>query len=282
MKAKWTKWAEEKLLPFPGDPRDTWTVDVNAKSLKKSEANIAKGGGGAVPAKPTIKAEVKRGIDLRLNEVYGEKGNHPRDTFGRDLVDVWCARAGVAFATEVLVAITDEPQREEAHRPGHRPPYRLRRDGQPWARLREHLAACSADERKQAHAIAKDARDAKHEARQAVAYAFCDAAWVAADIKDGALKKGYGQLALLASLENAQQGRDALALLMSNAVPKYQLIEEAPAHIPNLMKVLDDDDAPLIIEAAKRAWNAASRKPWLEIVACIDSAEARAFIQEHS
>ncbi len=275
MKAKWTKWAADRLLPVPGDE---WTVDVK---LKKAEGNIAKGGGDVVPAKPAVKTEVKRGVDLRLNEVYDEKGNHPRDTLGRDLVDVWCARAGVAFATEVVIAIGAEKQRARASIPGGPRPYRLRRDGQPFARLREHLAACSAADRKSAHEIAKGARDAKSDVKQAVAYAFCDEAWVAADIKH-AWQMGYGQLALLASLQTAKQGRDALAVLTSAAVPKYQLIEEAPAHIPNLMKVLDDDDAPLIVAAAKRAWNAASRKPWLEIVACIDSAEAKAFVKEHA
>ena len=68
---------------------------------------------------------------------------------------------------------------------------------------------------------------------------------------------------------------------MSAAVPKYQLIEEAPAHIPNLMRILEDDDAPLIVAAARRAWNTASRKPWLEIVACLDTPEAKAFVEEH-
>lgn len=276
MKATWTKWAQERLLPFPGDE---WTVDVK---LKKAEANIAKGGGFAVPAQPNVDAEVKRGVDLRLNEVFDEKGNHPRDTLGRDLVDVWCARAGVAFATEVLVAIGQEEQRERASTPNASRLYRMRRDGQPWARLREHLATCAAADRKRAHGSAVQARKAKGEVKQAVAYAFCDDEWVAADIAAGALKRGYGQLALLASLKTAQQGRDALALLTSTAVPKYQLIEEAPAHIPNLMRILEDDDAPLIVAAAQRAWNAASRKPWLEFVGSLDTPEAKAFVKEHA
>lgn len=279
MKTTWTKWAQDRVLPFPGD---AWTVKV---ALKKAEANINKAGGAAVPDVPKVADEVKRGVKLRLNETYDVKGNHPRDTFGRDLVDVWITRAGVPFALEVLIAICETPQLPSLASPHGPRTYRLRRDGQPWARLREHLHAIAKEERDEAHKLAAKARSAKSELRQALAYAFCDAAWVEADMP-AALKKGYGQLALLAACANARQARDALQFLMRDVgeggVPKYQLIEEGVTHMPNLMRMLDDKDAPLVVAAARRAWNGASRKPWLEVVGSLTTSEAKAFVKEHA
>lgn len=294
-----------RVLPFPGKGAPShlaapqpWAMKID---LKKAEAAIKKAGGGSVPASPSVDAEVKRGIQLRLNEQYDEKGNWAKDTLPRDLVDVWCARAGVAFATHVLVTICDEPQLARASTPKVRQPYKLRRDGLPWSRLREHLAAADRD-RDAAHeaAVRAGARKAKHEARQGVAYAFCDQAWAQDDLK-GALSEGYGQLAVIAALQDAQAIRDAMLFLMGErkvagvaAAPKYQLIENLVPHVPTLMCALlgdkddkdnkdDKDDKDLIVRAAGQAWNAAVRKPWLEIVRCLASTnkDAKAFVAQH-
>ncbi len=52
--------------------------------------------------------------------------------------------------------------------------------------------------------------------------------------------------------------------------------------MPNLMRRLDDADAGLVLEAAKTAWNKATRKPWLELAACLPGKPAQAFLAEHA
>jgi hypothetical protein len=271
---EWTAWARARLRPYPGD---SWQVAVD---LKKAESKIK-----GVPAAPTVDDEVARAIELGVNERYDTKGNLPRDTTPSDLVDILCARAGVAFATEVVVRACSEPQRARPHAPNVRNPYAIRHDGQPWGRLREHLAAAPPADRAAAHAAAATARARNDESRQAVAYALCDPTWVAEDT-DSMFARGYGTLALLAAQPDAATARDALARLLGKTgreeyIAPYQIVEEAFPHLPTLMLRLADDDASLVVEAARRAWNTATRKPWLEIVACIQTDEARAFLAEH-
>ena len=95
---QWTKSAKARLLPYPGD---AWTVACDPSKSNKALAKTV----GAVPDEPELEAEVARGVVARLDHRYDEKGNHARDTRGRDLVDLWCARGGVCFALEVLIAI---------------------------------------------------------------------------------------------------------------------------------------------------------------------------------
>ena len=262
MRLGWNDWTRARRLPFPGEK---WQLSSPPKSGD---------------ATGTLGDEVAVGVEFRLNERYDAKGNHARDAMPRDLIDQWCTAKGVAFATEVLVELCKTPQRERPHSPGQRPQYTLRHDGQPWARLREHLALVSAKERAAAREVAMGARKSGNESRQGVAYAFCDSDWVEEDLVD-AIKDGYGQLALLASLQNAEQARDAFTNLLGPTTPKYQVVEELYPHMPNLMLRLDDDDAELVVHAAKLAWNTSVRKPWLEIVACVSSPDARAFLAEH-
>lgn len=254
MKANWTKWARAQLLPVPGEP---WKVSVD---LKKSQTKVP-----GVPAKPALDAEIARGGELRLNERYDEKGGHPRDTIARDLVDIWVARAGVAFTTQVLLGACTQPRRETVSRKGPPPPYDLRRDGQPWARLREHLAAASETDRAAAKKLAEAARGRDDELRQAVAYAFCDPAWVAEDLEQ-MFRDGYGQLALLAALPDASSARMVLQRLLADQIRKFQLVEEAPPHMPNLVARLDEADADLVRQARDRAYKATLRKPWDALV----------------
>lgn len=258
MKVNWTKWAAERVVPVPGVP---FTLKIN---LTKAEKAVP-----GVPAKPKLAEEVARGISLRLNECYSETGNHPRDTFGRDLVDVWCARAGVAFATHAVIATCAKGQLPSPRNATARP-YRIRIDGQPWRRLREQLAAASPADRAAAKAIAAKARKktaAYAEVRCGIAYAFCDPAWVKAELA-GMFEEGYGRLVLLAAMPDAKTARAALVRLLDDPdIATYQLVEEAPPHVPNLMLSLDDKDAPLIRRALDKAWNKATKKPWQELVA---------------
>lgn len=258
MKVTWTKWAAERVVPVPGQPFELKT------NLKKAEKAIP-----GVPVKPTLADEVTRGVTFRLCERYNEKGNHPRDTFGRDLVDLWCARAGVAFATEAVIATCAKGQQRSD--PSQRArPYLLRIDGQPWRRLREQLAAASPADRAAAKAVAAKGRKKKaeyDEVRCGIAYAFCDPAWVRAEL-EGMFEEGYGRLALLAAMPDAKTARNALVRMLDDPdIATYQLIEEAPPHVPNLMLSLEDKDAPLIRRALDKAWNKATKKPWQELVA---------------
>jgi hypothetical protein len=249
MDARWTPWALARLLPFPGDgPVELTLLATNASD--------------------DVDAEVARGVSLRLHERYDARGNIPRDDPSR-FVDSLVGANGLAFATRVLVNVCNRAQQERPTNPGHRAPYELRRDGQPWARLRRHIfrAGVAAADRDAALDVARGARELGNDLRFAVAYAFCVDEWVAADLPR-ALKEGYGKLALLASLANGAQARHALAVLLGDHgySPPYQLVEEAVAHIPNLIRRLDDADAGLVARAAGLAWNATTRKPWRAIV----------------
>jgi hypothetical protein len=260
MKVTWTKWAAERVVPVPGKPFELVT------NLKKAEKTVP-----GVPAKPKLADEVARAIKLRVNERYSKEGNDPRDTFGRDLVDLWCARAGVVFATQAVIETCSKGQLPTMYNVNRRH-YQLRLDGQPWRRLREQLAAAKPAERASAKAVAAKARKTskgRDELRFGIAYAFCDPAWVKEDLA-GMFDEGYGRLALLAAMPDAKTARSALVrLLEDDDIARYQLVEEAPPHVPNLMLVLDDKDAPLIRRALDEAWNNKTRKPWQELVASI-------------
>ena len=261
MTIRWTTKAKALLLPFPGDE---WTIAKRPARTKVPDGTL------------DVAKEVKRGLKHRLEHRYNAKGNHTHDTLGRALVDAWCARANVAFATEVLIAICKTPHKSKAT------PwptlYQLRWDGQPWARLREHLACASDDARERAHALAAAARDeAKGELGAALAYAFCDEDWVTAEL-DPAIESGYGQLAVLAATRDATQLRAAFERLMT--APRYRFEEIVP-HVPCVMRVLGDAGAGLIVKAAGGASSNKARKPWLEFVACYATPEARAFVKKH-
>jgi hypothetical protein len=267
---QWTKSLRAKLLPYPGDD---WTTESDLRKAAKAIEKIA----GAVPEHPTLEAEVQRGLTARLDHRYNEAGNHPRDTLGRELVDLWCARRGVEFATEVLIAIARTRPANAQTREDK--PYKLRRDGQPWGRLREHLLGGSSEQLEAARALAERARgEPAGELRPALAYAFCDADWVAEDL-EAALKAGYGQLALLSCL-SAEPAAATLRKMIGGV--RFQLIEEAVPHIPNVMSRLGEAGSSLIVGIAELAWDKSSRKPWLELVGCYDTEEARAFVAKHA
>lgn len=272
MKTSWTEWARARLLPFPGE---TWRVDVDLAAV---ERRLAKAG-AEVPAAPTGDREIERATALRIHEQYDAKGNHPRDTHGRDLVDLWVARAGVVFATRCVIGACSMPLATGK-------PYGLRIDAQPWSRLREHLFAAADADRAAAHALAEKVRDATSELRQAVAFAFVDETWVAEDL-EAMFEAGYGQLALLAALTDPDTGRAALKRLIEEGpdadeyIATYQLVENGVWFMPPLMTRLADSDSDLVVRCAERAWNNATRKPWLEVVACLDTAKARAFLVRH-
>ncbi len=271
MKVIWTAKARANLVPLYGEP---WTVVANAK---KSATAIGKAGGGVVPDAPTVAAEVARGTKLRVGEPYTAAGGEPKDRLGCDLVDRWCATAGVAFATEVLVGIARKRHRGNAA--GKR--YQLRYDAQPWLRLREHLVVASPEDLAAARANAAPHRKGPlGDLPIALAFTFCDPKWVAADLAK-ALETGYGNLAILTCLTDAAAVRRAIKGLLART-DLYQLIEHGYRFMPNAMRVLTDADAALILDAARRAWTKQVRKPWLELVGSIPTTAAHACLREIS
>lgn len=272
MKTTWTEWARTRVLPFPGEP---WTVDVDLAAVVKRLDKA----GAVTPMKPVYESEVALARALRVHERYDLKGNYPKDTHGRDLVDVWVARAGVEFALRCAIGACSGKRADGKS-------YELRLDAQPWPRLREHLFAASESDRASARTHATKARSAKSELRQAMAFLFADPAWVSADL-EGMFEHGYGQLALLAAIPDAKTGRLALKRLIEEGpdpdeyIAKYQLVENAYPFVPTLMTRLDDSDADLVVRCCERAWNNATRKPWLEIAGSLDTPAARAFVAKH-
>jgi hypothetical protein len=264
-------------LPFPGEP---WQPKVDIAASVQRLAKV----GVAIPQKPALADEVKRALELRLHCNYGPDGNRPKDIHGRDAVDLWVAGAGLAMTTEILVEAC-----KRGHHQASRPaqfgdaPYNVRTDGLPWSRLREHLVAASEGDRADARKVAAAARKAKKQAGNelgpAVAYAFCDDAWVAEDL-EAALEHGYGRLCLLAALATPAQAKHALEVMKTEA-PKYMLLENGYTHMPNLMVRLADADADLVIDICEMAWNKAVRKPWLDIAACLSTPRAIGFLEEH-
>lgn len=255
MAIHWTEAVKARLLPYPGE---AWTLAADPRASARALAQL-----GEPPESPTLAAELARGLAAGLDHRYDAQGNHLDDRLAAHLVDRWCARAGVGFATEVLIEIVRT-----------RPNYELRRDGQPWGRLREQLYGAAPGDRGRAWAIASAARrEATGELRPALAYAFCDPAWVDEDLDD-ALRHGYGQLALLACLAEPDRIATALEQVVTTL---YQLIEEAVPHIPNVMRRLGDAGSDLILTCASLAWDERTRAPWLELVRCYDTPAARAF-----
>lgn len=263
MAISWTQTARAHLLPYPGEP---WTIALDLRGSARALDKLV----GRVPEQPELAAEVDRGLAARLDHRYDDEGNHPHDLLGRHLVDLWCDRRDVVFATEVLIAIVRTRAADEA--------YEIRKDGQPWARLREHLLAGPAELRARARAVAASARmQPAGELLPALAYAFCERDWVDEDL-DAALERGYGQLALLACLTEPARIAGAIERVVETL---YQLIEEAVPHIPNIMSRLGEDGAALIVTCAGLAWDKPSRRPWIELVRCYDTPEAHAFLARH-
>jgi hypothetical protein len=250
----WSPWAKARLLPVPG--RDPFEIDLSDTLTL-----------GEMPFEELLEF----GIAQRVPERYNESGNHPSDKHGENLVDTCVATGGVQLATKFLLEVCGRAASGT---------YKLRQDVRPWGRLRQHLAAASAEDRAAAKALATAARAMTDERKPAVAFAFCDPQWVSEDLPT-ALEEGYGQLSLLASLETAEQARGALAKLTADETPAYQIIEEGVWFMPNVLRTLEATDVELVLEAARMAWSKATRKPWLEIVACLPGAKAKAFLAEH-
>jgi hypothetical protein len=274
----WTRTAAALLLPFPDE---AWTIDL--AGAKKGARAIVEAT-GELPAMPTIESETARGLALRLDQRYGENGNHPRDTFGRDLVDLWCGRLGLEHTTRILVAIVRAPNPN----PSGRRSYEIRRDGQPWRRLREHVATADLETRGRAKAVAAEAwadivRDPDStplgiaSLRAGLVYAFCDDAWTT-EMLPSAIATGYGQLAVLAALRDAEQLARTIEALFEK--PIYQLVEELPPHAPNVMRTLGADRPELVIRIARRAATKKLQKPWLDLLACYTAPEARQYLVE--
>ena len=265
MEIEGSPWAKARLLPVPG--RDACEIDLSDTLTL-----------GEMPFEELLEF----GVAQRVPERYNEKGNHPSDKHGDNLVDTCVATGGVQLATKFLLEVCGQRSTANLLRSDR---YELRQDAAPWGQLRRHLAAASPQARDQAKALATTARTMSDHRKQAVAFAFCDPDWVREDL-ESALHEGYGLLCLLAALETPAQARDALATLLGKQAgsakpPLYQLIEEGVWFMPNLLRTLDAADAPLVLEAARRTWNKAVRKPWLEIVACLPGADAQAFLDEH-
>lgn len=271
---QWTKAARARLLPYPG--HESWTV---CSDLRESSKALAKAGLGPVPDEPELAPEVERGVAARLDQRYNLAGNHPKDTLPRDLIDLWVGRRGVVFATEVVLAIAETcPPVAKTFTDR---PYDIRWDGQPWARLREHLFASGPGEFAAARQLAARARTKPAGAlRFALSYAFCEPNWVDADLDD-ALDQGRGPLCVIAAIADPIRAEAVVRRMMDPSYRKYELIEEAVQHMPCVMSRLGDAGADLILEAAAMAWNKPSRKPWLELVRCYETPEAHAFVAAH-
>ncbi len=264
MAIHWTKSARSRLLPYPGE---TWPLEIDLSASIRAAASV-----GVVPDQPTHESELARGLAAHLDERH-EPGNRSSSPLARHLVDLWCHRRDVVFATEVAIAIAETRPATTDN------PYSLRKDGQPWARLREHLLSAPSDLFEQARAVAASARTrGAGELRPALAYAFCERDWVDEDL-DEALREGYGRLALLACLTDHGQIADAIEQV---AATLHQLIEEAVPHFPNVMSRLGDDGAALIVTCAGLAWDRPSREPWLNLVRCYTTPEAKAYLAHHA
>lgn len=236
-----------------------------------------------VPATPVHDDEVARALAAGIDQRYDDAGRHPRDPVARQLVDAWCARGGVELATSVLCAVARSPGRVVAPSPTPRP-YLLRRDGQPWRRLREQLVAADPTARERAKEIARRSWDevggggvsASH-VRAGLAYAFCDDAWVEVALPT-ALRDGYGQLAVLAAVRDPEVLARSIDALF--AQPIYQLVEELVPHAPTIVETLGEQRIELIIRIARRAANKPLRKPWLAILACVDTEQVASYLAE--
>jgi hypothetical protein len=249
-----------QLVPFPGDPLTL--------KLKKPEA-LEKALGVKVPASPDEATEVARAHELRVNRRYDAAGAWDRSSTSSEWVDLLAQRAGLAFTTSVLIKACSLRIPRDGGGPDQ--PFALRRDGQPWRRLREHLVASKEPSAvKAAHALAVQhwAQAAQDELRCGLAFAFCDASWVEAMI-DPMFEKGYGRWAVLAAVRDPQR---ALALMrrLADANLRFQLYEEAVVFIPTLVKTAGPEGRAALEQMIERAWNEKVKKPFIALRACYD------------
>ena len=255
-----------QLVPFPGDP---FTL-----KLKKPEA-LEKALGVKVPAIPDLATEAERAHELRVNRRYNEKGSWDRSPVGAMLLDLWVQRGGLAFATGALIKACN--RRLPRHNPPGEQPFDLRRDGQPWRRLREHLVA-SKDAKAVDAAHAEAARFWKlkpvdgfqeqtfRDLRCGLAFAFCDAAWVS-EMIDPMFEEGYGCWCALAAVRDPKQARKLLERMVKEDL-RFQLYEEAVVFLPTLVKTAGSAARPALEAMIEGAFNNKVKKPFLALLDC--------------
>lgn len=246
----------KQLVPFAGD---AFTL-----KLKKAEA-LEKALGVKVPAAPDEAAEVKRAHELRVNRRYTVAGAWDRSAAASEFVDLLVQRAGLAFTTSVLIKACSLPIPND--RGGPEQPYALRRDGQPWRRLREHLVA-SKDPKAvdAAHAVAAKVDPKKLELRCGLAFAFCDEAWLEPLI-DPMFENGYGCWALLAAVSDPKQALALMKRIVKEDL-RFQLYEEAVIFIPTVVKTAGPAGKPELEKMVARAFNEKVKKPFTALLAC--------------
>lgn len=249
-----------QLVPFHGD---AFTL-----KLKKPEA-LEKVLGVQVPASPDEATEVARGHELRVNRRYDAEGRWDRTSTAADLVDLLAQRGGLAFTTAVLIKVCSLPIPRDGGGPDQ--PFALRRDGQPWRRLREHLVASkdpSAVRAARDVAAQTWAQAEQDELRCALAFAFCEDAWVEAMI-DPMFQKGYGRWAVLAAVRDPQQALALMKRIVKSDL-RFQLYEEAVIHLPTLVKTAGPEGRAELEKMIERAWNEKVKKPFIALSACHD------------
>jgi hypothetical protein len=252
---------------------------VRDLDLDSSAARIAKAGGGEVPTSPTLATEAARGAKLRINERYSATSMIPRDRLGDDLVDLWVARAGFAFALEATIAAT----RIDKGGVGPDERYELRRDAKPWPRLREHAVANHIDvEPLVAKAWGNGTwKLGMSELPFALAFLTCKRDWidrVVAQAVDGYLD--YGQQCVLAAATDLKHASSLLRSCARNP-QRFQLDEEGFEFVPTAMRVLPDSDAEVLVAVAETCASKKTRAPWLGIIGSLTTAKAKAFIAKH-
>lgn len=257
---------EKQVLPFVGGPR----VSLKLRPVAALEKEL----GERVPAKPTQATEVARGVKRRIEACYDLKGNHDRSKTPALLVDLWVQRAGLAFTTGVLLDACSRPVPRVNMRGVTA--YSLRRDAQPWRRLREHLVAAEPAQVKEAHAVAErwwkqkpPAEALAHasvlEVRCALAFSFCDQAWVH-EVLDEVFEQGYGRWAVLSAITEPKAALAALKRL-SSVDTAYQIYEEAVVHLPTLVKVAGPAARATLQKLRDRAFSKKVQKPFAELLA---------------
>lgn len=255
MPIEWSTTVAKRLLPFPG----------RGVALKpRPAAALAAAIGEALPASLSEDVEVERGVRLGIHRRYDDQGRHLRSAVAPALVDAWVQREGLAFATAVLARVCREPVPATPASP-HPRAYQLRHDGEPWRRLRQHLAATTSAGAPLAAAQSARA-GAPGELGAALAYAFCEPAWVAAELED-AFARGYGRMAVLAAITDPALALSAGERLVSLR-PRYQLYEEAVPHVPTLAQTMGDAGRGVVEAMVAGAYGTGVRKPFAELLAC--------------
>jgi hypothetical protein len=159
-------------------------------------------------------------------------GQWDRSAAAAQLVDLWTQRAGLAFTTDALCRIAD--RRVPRQNPPGLEPYSIKRSGQPWLRLREHVLASRPEQVAQAREVAApfferpspgDPTDAA-ELRCALAAVFADEAWVEACIAP-MLESGYGRWVLLHAISSPAQAL-SVARRLTNFHARFQVCEGPP------------------------------------------------------